>query len=258
MDINSIANMSRQELLNCISEKKKEIAEKVKNGETEPSFAIGAGSFTEKEWDRLMQKIDKNIEAVKQEQEERKEKLEKAREQDMLVRSTFDESSSVKCNYVIAKMNGTYKPSFPYEGLAKDGVITYNGVIFLGDAQKNALCLGDMSDRRNVLTIPLSGGGNLMVNRDNFGDLSHAISMFSPEDANRIMRAIADDKKAQEAQQTIEDETNSIGDDAEENVFDEESMPESLMSDDGGNAEGKDIELSILEQLTMDRDKRKE
>lgn len=268
MDINSVANMSRVELMNCINEKKKEIAEKVKNGDTEPSFAIGAESYTVKEWDRLMQKIDKNIEAVRKEQEERREKLEKEREQDMLVRSAFDGSSSVKCNYVMAKMNGTYKPSFPYEGMAKDGVIAYNGVVFVGDAEKNALCLGDMSDKRNVLTIPLEGGGNLMVNRDNFGDLADAISMFSPEDRNRIMRAIANDKKAQEAQNTIEEETNSIGDDAEENVLDGEAAPE-LMDINGNSAENNnmedtgntdtdadvDTEMTMIERLTADPDR---
>ena len=39
--------------------------------------------------------------------------------------------------------------------------------------------------------------------------------MFSPEDRNRIMRAIADDNKIQEMQQEIDEDTNSIGDDAE-------------------------------------------
>jgi hypothetical protein len=34
--------------------------------------------------------------------------------------------------------------------------------------------------------------------------------MFSPEDINRIMRAIADDNKAQEELHEIEDEEDSI------------------------------------------------
>ncbi len=58
-----------------------------------------------------------------------------------------------------------------------------------------------------------------MVNRDSIGDLSKAITMFSPEDMNRIMRAIADDNKVQEMQNTIEEETNSIGESAENEVF---------------------------------------
>ncbi|MDE7478388.1 MAG: hypothetical protein K2M91_10635 [Lachnospiraceae bacterium] len=217
MDINQIAGMTRQELMDCIRDKKDEIAKKVQNGETEPSFSIGAGSFTIKEWDKLMDKVDKNLDAVKQEQEQRKE----AREKEAQEKMSILESSDVKRNYFLEKMNGTYKPSCPYEYLAEDGVITYNGVTFFCDTEKNAICLGDMSNKKDVLTIPLEGGGSLMVNRNNLGDLAQAISMFSPEDINRIMRAIADDNKAQEAQKEIEDDKNSIGDDADEKVFDD-------------------------------------
>lgn len=103
-------------------------------------------------------------------------------------------------------------------------MISYHGVEFVCDAQKNAICLGDMSDQKNVLTIPLEGGGSLMVNRDSLGTLADVISMFSPEDINRIMRAIADDNKAQEAQEEIEEDTNSIGKDASEKVLRELTM----------------------------------
>ncbi|MDE6940190.1 MAG: hypothetical protein K2P40_04510, partial [Lachnospiraceae bacterium] len=77
MDINQIATMSRKELMDCVSEKKKEIAKKLENGETEPKFSIGAGCYTVNEWDRLIARIDKNIEAIKEEQEQRKEQMEK-------------------------------------------------------------------------------------------------------------------------------------------------------------------------------------
>lgn len=225
MNINQIAGMSRQDLMNCISEKKKEIAEKIKNGETEPSFSIGAGSFTVKEWDKLIAKIDKNIEAVRKEQEQRKEaQEEEALEEKKTGQAQFMsilEASDTKRHYMIEKMNGSYQPSFPYEAYADGDTITYNGVVFSCDREKNAICLGDMSNKKDVLTIPLEGGGSLMVNRNAVGMLADAMSMFSPEDANRIMRAIADDKKAQETQQEIEDDKNSLGDDADEKVIDE-------------------------------------
>lgn len=51
-----------------------EMAEKLENGETEPSFQIGGQSFTEKEWNGLIDKIDKYIEQVRAEQAERVEK----------------------------------------------------------------------------------------------------------------------------------------------------------------------------------------
>ena len=219
MEVSKIADMSRQELMACITEKKNEIEKKLQNGETEPTFTIGARSYTAKEWDKLIDKVDKNLEAVRKEQEQRME----AQEKEALEKSVL-ESSNVRRNFFMEKLNGTYKPAFPYEHLAKNGVISYHGVEFVCDAQKNAICLGDMSDQKNVLTIPLEGGGSLMVNRDSLGTLADVISMFSPEDINRIMRAIADDNKAQEAQEEIEEDTNSIGKDASEKVLRELTM----------------------------------
>lgn len=224
MDINQISEMSRQELMACISKRKDEIAEKIKNGETEPSFTIGNASYTVKEWDRLLAKVDKNNERVRQEQEQRKEALEKEalqkRGQDSLYLDYLD-STSIRRNYYMEKITGTYKGSCPYESMAQNGVISYNGVDFICDTQKNAICLGDMSNKKDVLTIPLEGGGSLMVNRNNLGDLSQAISMFTPEDIKRILCAIADDNKAQEAQKELEDDENSIGKDAERFVLEE-------------------------------------
>lgn len=78
----------------------------------------------------------------------------------------------------------------PYDNLAKDGVIEYNGVTFVCDYEKNALCLGDMSNPKRVMNISLPSGGVLKVNYDNIGDLTQAAGMFSPADLNAIMRAI--------------------------------------------------------------------
>ena len=100
----------------------------------------------------------------------------------------------------------------PYSYLADDsGVIVYNGVTFICDEQTNSICLGDVSNPDDVITVPLSNGGSLKVNRDNLGDLAKAITMFSAEDRNRIMRAIQRDKKVQQLKQEIEDEKGSVG-----------------------------------------------
>lgn len=104
------------------------------------------------------------------------------------------------------------KPSkVPYGYLAKDGVIEYNGVCFVCDEKTNSICLGDMTDEKQVLNIPLSGGGHLKVNRANIGQLSQAIGMFCPEDVNLIMRAIAQDSKIQSVKEEIKDEEASVG-----------------------------------------------
>ena len=111
----------------------------------------------------------------------------------------------------------------PYGHLAKDGVIEYNGVCFVCDEKTNSICLGDMTDEKNVLNIPLSGGGHLKVNRNSIGLLSKAAGMFSPEDLNLIMRAIAEDTKIQSVKKEIEDEEASVGN--------------QLQEDDGAQAE---------------------
>ena len=102
-------------------------------------------------------------------------------------------------------------PKVPYGYLARDGVITYNGIQFTCDEKTNSICLGDVSDKKQVINIPLSGGGHLKVNRANLGQLSKAIGMFSPEDANLILRAIHLDTKVQSIQKEVEDLEAGVG-----------------------------------------------
>lgn len=103
----------------------------------------------------------------------------------------------------------------PYEYLATDGCISYNGVTFFCDAEKNQLCLGDVSDPHKCLMVSLEDGGTLMVNQDCIGDLGRAITMFTTEDQKRIMYAVNMYKKAKELELEIEDDKAGIGDSAE-------------------------------------------
>lgn len=48
----------------------------------------------------------------------------------------------------------------PYSYLAEDGIIDYNGVIFVCDEDKNRICLGDVSDRDQCINVPLADGGS--------------------------------------------------------------------------------------------------
>ena len=122
-----------------------------------------------------------------------------------------------------SKILGEKQQKCPYSHLAKDGLIEYNGVIFVCDYKRNSICLGDMSNPQNVLNISLPSGGNLKVNVDNFGDLSKAAGMFSPADLNAIMRAIAQynhcTKKLNELDEeeieTVENVTDKADDQAE-------------------------------------------
>lgn len=134
-------------------------------------------------------------------------------------------------------------PKVPYGHLAKDGVITYNGVTFVCDERTSSICLGNVEDKSQVITVTLSGGGHLKVNRKNIGDLSKAVGMFSPEDLNLIMRAIAQDTKIQSVKKEIDDMENSIG--SAENAISgedvsEDASPEELASENTVSGEVKD------------------
>ena len=64
-------NIDYQKIL---SERKNEIYEKVKNGDTEESFQIGGSSFTEKEWDKLLAEVDDITEEMREAMREEHEK----------------------------------------------------------------------------------------------------------------------------------------------------------------------------------------
>lgn len=127
------------------------------------------------------------------------------------LQATLKSDRSCMDSDVMSKRVETEKKA-PYAYLADEGnMIVYNGVAFYCDNEHRALCLGDMSDEDNVLTIPLSEGGCLKVNRNNISDLSRAISMFSPEDVNRILSAIEQDKVCTNRMLEIDEMKNSIG-----------------------------------------------
>ncbi len=72
------------EWMDIIAERKEEILEKVRRGETEPSIPLGAASFTYKQWNKLMKNVDRAIddmqERIREEEEKAEEAAEKAKE----------------------------------------------------------------------------------------------------------------------------------------------------------------------------------
>lgn len=213
-----------------------------------PKIQIGGSEFSQKEWEQLLKKIDKDIDAYK---EELRARVRKRNGQKVLAKeagsaaeaglpegfgevkadspaaeSQKKESPGISENEAkespaISENEAIESPGVPERGRSfqsrlaggkrapysylKDetGNITYHGVTFVCEDEKQRICLGDMSNPNNVLRIPLSGGGSLCVNRDNLSDLVKAIDMFSPEDIARILQAIAKDAKAREAEVEI-------------------------------------------------------
>lgn len=69
------------ECMAFLREKSEEILEKLRNGETEESYPIGAEFYTEKEWDKLLKKFDDIQEDVRRKMEERFQKREEKEEE---------------------------------------------------------------------------------------------------------------------------------------------------------------------------------
>lgn len=57
-------SLSTEKMIQMIKEKMEELYEKIKKGETEQSFQIGASSFTIKEWEKFIEKFDESEEEV--------------------------------------------------------------------------------------------------------------------------------------------------------------------------------------------------
>lgn len=162
--------------------------ERVKEGP--PKFAIGAAELSIEEWEKLRSSVDKEIDAMREDMRDRIEEKE--------------EDNEKKGMEELIRIREQRSELGPYSSLMGDGPeLVYNGVVFTYD-QSGALCLGDTSNPDDVITVYLTGGV-FKMNRGSIGDLSKAISMFSPEDINRILQAISQDAKCQNKLKEIED-----------------------------------------------------
>lgn len=209
--VSSVGSIQNQ-AMDLMQQRKSQILEKLKNGDAEEAIVTGGNAFTESVWNKMLEGVDNYLDEVKEEQKVRFAKMdEEQQEKELLQKRLMEKEMQAESNVkevLVARTGGSL--DVPYGYLAKNGVIEYNGVIFVCDEVHNAICLGDMTDESEVLSIPLTEGGCLKVNRDNISDLAKAISMFSPEDIRRIMEAIATDAKCQQMQQEMDETLNSI------------------------------------------------
>ena len=209
--VSSVGSIQNQ-AMDLLGQSKSQILEKLKNGDAEEAIVTGGNAFTESVWNKMLEGVDHYLDEVKEEQKIRFAKMdEEQQEKELLQKRLMQKEMQAESNIkevLVARTGGTL--DVPYGYLAKNGVIEYNGVIFVCDEIHNAICLGDMTDEKKVLSIPLTEGGCLKVNRDNISDLTKAVSMFSPEDIKKIMEAVATDAKCQQMQQEMDETLNSI------------------------------------------------
>ena len=83
-----------------ISERRNEIYEKLKNGDTEESFQIGGNSFTEKEWDKLLSEVDDITEEMREAMREEHQK----RFAETVEEKSVNQMESVDVTEVISKI----------------------------------------------------------------------------------------------------------------------------------------------------------
>ena len=132
---------------------------------------------------------------------------------------------------------------FPYDCLSQDGAtITYNGITFQCNSEEHTISLGDTSNKKDTIVIPLSGGGTLLVNKNRISALGKAISMFSPEDIGIILRTVAEYQRIAAMEYEMEEE--------EEKEMDNMTQgSRRVETEEGDSGEG-------LEEILPEKDKR--
>lgn len=143
----------------------------------------------------------------------------------------------------------------PYGYLANNGVITYQGVVFVCDAENKCLLLGDCSNLNNCIKVPLSNGGNLIFNRNNISSISQALGMFSPEDVSRIMKAIAEDAKSKQVQNEIDEDINeTVGGlaDSANGIFDRATITDARETSNDDRVDDYDTDMSSSDSSKAD------
>lgn len=86
------------------------------------------------------------------------------------------------------------------------GDITFRGVNLQFISDKKMMCLGDMNHGDVINAGVMSNGYCFYFNRGNIGELSKIIDLFSPEDVNKIMAAIATDEHIDKIKNEMEEE----------------------------------------------------
>ncbi len=169
-----------------------------------------------------------------------------------------DKAEGIEKSSSFQQISAEKPKTCPYDHLAKNGLIEYNGVIFECDYKTNSICLGDMTNEKKVLNISLPSGGNLKVNVDNLGSLARAAGMFSPADLNAIMRAIAQynhctsklNELEEEEIETIENATEQYAEQIKE-AMDDPAEETALYPSIVGMTISKYQELRLTENTTI-------
>ena len=80
--MSDVLAQTAEEMMRFIRERKQEIYDKVRKGQTEVKIRIGAQEYTEKEWDKLIESFDETEDDIRRQLQEAREQQRKDREKD--------------------------------------------------------------------------------------------------------------------------------------------------------------------------------
>ena len=93
-DGNSKSKSASEEYSKALADYAQTVKDKIENGETETSYQIGGQSFTEKEWEKLISKIDESIDTIKEEVKAEAEQAKEKAEQEKLRAETVSNTDT--------------------------------------------------------------------------------------------------------------------------------------------------------------------
>lgn len=108
-DSNSKSKSASEEYSKALADYAQTVKDKIENGETETSYQIGGQSFTEKEWEKLISKIDKSIDTIKEEvKAEAEQEKEKAEQEKLRTETVSNTDTASETNAKVADITTYY------------------------------------------------------------------------------------------------------------------------------------------------------
>lgn len=169
-----LLSTTHKEATTLMRERSQQIYEKLKSGETEEAIVTGGNAFTETVWNKLLENVDDYLDQVKEEQQLRAmqmdkereeldfqlEKQEKKEQEELLLEKQLFERTALQERNISAAMlkemlttrSGATLSVPPYGYLAKDGIINYEGVMFVCDELHKDETVSSISGRTSTIS----------------------------------------------------------------------------------------------------------
>jgi len=158
--------------MDIIRKRKEEIIDKVRRGETEPSIPIGAGSYTMKQWNKMMRGLDKAIDDMQERIRKDAERAEKKRK-DPVTADILEQLLGVD----VEKEKSVAKGDLYYQITGKERFAQDNSLYRIADSgggaflitDKTTGCVYEFTENGCRLQTDKSTGRTFLIPCDDFG-----------------------------------------------------------------------------------------